>query len=344
MIKKIVTSLILTSALFNVQSAEVTPYIVNGTDTNVSTYPSFASIFTFINFDDGSFQVGSRCGATILDATYILTAAHCVSSSDISEVGRLFTIVVPQLNNEQDFNSVSEFNSVAKYWISAVYVHEGYDSRNIENDIAVLKLEQAMSVPSSAYAQFVANESQYRGGSSEVYVAVGHGNTQTGIDTKDALQQTELSIVANASCGYGSGGAPSTQLCMEGAVIGGLEKATCQGDSGGPLYWTSGTTYQVGLTSYGPTSNYGCGGITFPGATSVFTEIIDYVPWINAVKNGDKTAQYSPSETTRDYYRQNKTLPSNSTSTSSSGGGGGSVSFWILGLILVTSIYKRKIR
>ncbi len=326
-------------------SAEVTPYIVNGTDTSVSVYPSYASIVTYIDYDDSSYQVGARCGATIIDSTYILTAAHCVASTDVSEVLRLFTIVLPQFNNELDFNSISEFENTTKYWVSDIYVHESYDSDNIENDIAILKLETPLSVPSSAYAQFVSNESSYRGGVSEVYTAVGHGNTQTGVDATPVLQKADLSIVANGSCGYAVGGAPATQLCMEGAVVSGLEKATCQGDSGGPLYWTSGTTYQVGITSYGPATNYGCGSTTFPGATSVFTEVVDYITWINAVKNGQKTADYSPAESDRDYYRQNKVLPSDTPVIIGSSGGsssGGAVSVWGMLMLLITAWLPRK--
>lgn len=341
--KKILATLfLLVSAPFYAISAGLTPFIVNGSDTSSATYPSFASIYTFIDFSDGSFQVGNRCGATILDASYILTAAHCVAAADVSEVNRLFTVVLPQLDNEADFNSVTEFNSTTKYWVSDIYVHENYNSATIENDIAVLKLETPLSVPSSAYAQFVANENQYRGGSGEVYTAVGHGNTQTGIDSKTILQKTELSIVANASCGYDVGGAPATQLCMEGANVGGLEKATCQGDSGGPLYWTNGTTYQVGITSYGPATNFGCGSTTFPGATSVFTEVVDYAAWITAAKNGGKTPEYSPSESDRNFYRQNRSLLTSSVSPVA--GSGSSLSLYALVLLTILSVFMAKLR
>jgi len=338
--KKILTTLLLlVSVSHTTTGAEMSPFIVNGSDTSSATYPSFASIYTFINYSDGSFQVGNRCGATILDATYILTAAHCVAAADISEVNRLFTIVLPQLDNEADFNSVTEFNSTTKYWVSDIFVHENYNSGAILNDIAVLKLETPLSVPSSAYAQFVANESQYRGGSGEVYTAVGHGNTQTGIDSTTVLQKTELSIVANASCGYDVGGAPATQLCMEGANVGGLEKATCQGDSGGPLYWTSGTTYQVGITSYGPATNFGCGSTAFPGATSVFTEVVDYAAWITSAKSGGKTAEYSPSESDRNYFRQNRSLPGDSVSPVA--GSGSALSMQWFMVLIIAALVRR---
>ncbi len=335
------------SAVFSVHSAEMTPYIVNGTDTSTSVYPSFSSIYTYANFDDGTYLYGKRCGATILDASYILTAAHCVSNQDTDEFNRLFTIVLPQLDDEASFDTSAEIAATTKYWVSDIYVHSGYNDQEFENDIAILKLETPLSVPSSAYAQFVANESQYRGESGDVFSAVGHGRTTTYSDDTTVLQEANLSLVNNADCGYG-GTAPATQLCMEGEVVNSLEKATCSGDSGGPLYWTSGTQYQVGITSYGPSTSYGgCGSTSVNAATSVFTEVVDYASWIDDIKNGITTnaTVYSPSETQRNYYRQNYTVSNDvlvqQTTTSSSSSSGGSVPLWASVFLLGAASIRR---
>ena len=76
--------------------AGVTPYIVNGSNASVSDFPSMASLFIDRIDYDGVYSTGAYCGATILDPTHILTAAHCIYGN---EEGQLFTTVVPQLED-----------------------------------------------------------------------------------------------------------------------------------------------------------------------------------------------------------------------------------------------------
>ncbi|MDV7103832.1 serine protease [Vibrio sp. TH_r3] len=323
MLKKLFVSAWFIFGSLMVGATDIATYIVNGTNTSTSSYPSYARLYynEFGNF--------GYCGGTFIDATHVLTAAHCVdlNDEDISEVNLLFTVAVPNLDDEDDISN-AQLHYIAKF-----YVHEEYDSNYLINDIAILKLESAVNIGS--YAEIL-DESSYRSdGANQTFVAVGHGNTETNEDATTVLQQAKLDYLDNSACNdyYGYVGAPDTQLCMSGAISNGLRKATCNGDSGGPLYWTdSSNNRQVGITSYGPAD--GCGN-TSVVATSVFTEVADYATWIANVQTGLVEPTYITSESDREYYRQygfeNATEDRSKTS-------GGSVPFWFsIGLVVLAA-------
>lgn len=321
----------ISTALFSVSlsALEVAPYIVNGTDTSTSIYPSYARLYI----------KDFRCGGTFIDATHVLTAAHCVdlNDKDITEVQLLFTVAIPNLDDE------SNVSNADKHYVSKFFVHESYDpARTFLNDIAILELESPVNV--SSYGQFASSQNLYRAdGINETFVAVGHGNTKKNVDTTTILQDTTLKYMANSACTeYKSGGAYESQLCMSGDVNVGsdLRNATCQGDSGGPLFWMNGTDNPVvGITSYGPLE--GCG-IKTVTATSVFTEVADYSGWITNVKNGLVAATYTTSESDREYYRLNGRLPDAvSDVLGSGGGGGGSVPLWSTLVMLGMAIWRK---
>lgn len=291
---------------FSAHSAEVNPYIVNGTDISASTHPSFVSLFYDRIDYDGVYGQGPYCGGTLLSANYILTAAHCIYGDSNYQ---LFTSVVPQLQNESDFpNSV-----VQRVMVNEYYYPSDYNNTTLANDIAILKLAQPITAVSS-YADLAvsADESSYRlTAPVQDFYAVGHGNTETNVDSTEELQRTLLRYVTNANCNVYTTDT-SENLCMTGAATVTFDNATCQGDSGGPLYWNG---KQVGITSFGPST---CGDVnTTPN--SVFTEVSHHEAWINSVLNGNETPKVTISDSQR-----------NATLNPSSGGGGGSLGIFVL--------------
>ncbi|MFM2587245.1 S1 family peptidase [Vibrio sp. TBV020] len=295
----------------NALSAEVTPYIVNGTDISASAYPDFVSLFYDRIDYDGVYGSGPYCGGTLLSSQYVLTAAHCIYGDNNYQ---LFTSVVPQLQNENDFpNSVQQRVMVSEY-----YYRSDYNDTTLANDIAILKLAQPITAVTS-YADLAetADEPNYRLTSPvQDFYAVGRGNTETNVDSTDELQRTLLRYVTNADCaGIYQGVDTSENLCMNGAATVVYENATCQGDSGGPLYWNS---KQVGITSFGPQV---CGDTDLNvRANSIFTEVSHHTTWINSVLNGSET----PKVTVTDSQRNLALNPS------SGGGGGGSIGLFLL--------------
>ncbi|TFH89712.1 S1 family peptidase [Vibrio ouci] len=293
---------------FSAHSAEVNPYIVNGTDISASTHPSFVSLFYDRIDYDGVYGQGPYCGGTLLSANYILTAAHCIYGDSNYQ---LFTSVVPQLQNESDFpNSVLQRVMVSEY-----YYPSTYNNSTLYDDIAILKLASPITAVNT-YVDLADNSerSTYRQ-TSEVFYAVGHGNTQSNVDSTEELQRTQLKWVDNTTCNSIYTTDTSENLCMDGAATVTYDNGTCQGDSGGPLYWNG---KQVGITSFGPET---CGDPAV-AANSVFTEVAltKHSDWINSVLNGNETPKVTVSDSQR-----NATL-----NPSSGGGGGGSLGVLVL--------------
>ncbi|NOH92511.1 trypsin-like serine protease [Vibrio sp. AIC-3] len=313
--------------------ATVTPYIVNGSDASVTEFPSMASLFIDRIDYDGVYSTGPYCGATILDPTHILTAAHCIYGN---EEGQLFTVVVPQLQDTSQFPN----GSIEKVRVSEVFYPSNYsNSLNdlLRNDVAILKLESALNIDSVNDIVKRPTSEGYRS-SLETFTAVGHGDTRSGFDGTTLLQKANLNYVDNATCKtvFAAGNElTENQICFVGDVAtSGLYGGTCQGDSGGPVYWKDGSVYrQVGITSFGPET---CGGSS--RVTSVFTEIYDYRDWITDVTGGvidsSETVQISATEAKRTAYVNART-------SSGSGGSGGSLSFGVLGALMLLGRFRR---
>nr|WP_241033786.1 serine protease [Vibrio maerlii] len=324
--KKWLTLSLACAASYSMANNDISVQIVNGNDASVTTYPSIVSlIIDQIEFD-GRYSVAPYCGATLLDAQHILTAAHCFYSDRRSQ---LFTVVVPQLQNKSDFpDRIAE-----KMRVVELYYPSTYNDDTLRDDIAILKLESSLtSVQATDYLTLpVAGQDFTYRSDSETFIAVGHGNARSGVSSSDSLQQANLSYVLNNECNYSV--TTEQNLCMEGAIsfVTGLENATCQGDSGGPLYWFNGATQvQVGLTSFGPNTQCGDPDLGI-GATSVFTEIHDYRNWIQRVLSGIEQPKIVVDDFDREAFLSGVSM----TSSSDSGGGGGSLGTSIIVLSLL---------
>ncbi|XP_076280811.1 transmembrane protease serine 9 [Lasioglossum baleicum] len=192
------------------------------------------------------------CGGSIINARYILTAAHCVDG--IRDV--------KPITVQAGTNQLSARGTV--YGVEKITAHPNYDAGQIINDVAVIRVNQNIAFNNLVQPINLASSNVAEG--SQVVLS-GWGTTRVGGPAPDKLQEINLKVYSQTQCQKTHSSLKASHICTftksgEGA---------CHGDSGGPLVH-QGT--QVGVVSYGRPC-----GVGYP---DVFTRVSSFLPWIKA--------------------------------------------------------------
>jgi len=201
------------------------------------------------------------CGASIINEHWAVTAAHCVDEGD---------------NIKVVAGAHSKRNGGQKYQVERIYKHREYNSRNMYNDIAMLKIggdgiklnENAMPVclPSKGYEWETGTE----------LLVSGWGTLRSGGSSPDKLNQVTVPLVEFNKCARQN----SMSTSWKHVICAGLDeggKDSCQGDSGGPLVGeVDGSFVLAGVVSWG----YGCADAGLPG---VYTHVSHYIDWMQGI-------------------------------------------------------------
>ncbi|XP_044256075.1 trypsin alpha-like [Tribolium madens] len=214
--------------------------IIGGSAISISSVPWQVSLQYY----------GSHiCGASIISANYIVTAAHCTDS-----------LTAGQLSIRAGTSTRGSGGQVSS--VSKIYQHSSYNSKTVDYDISILQLSTALTLGSNvAPVSLPSSTTTWNAGTS--VLVTGWGTTTEGSSSlPSALQGVTVQIVSEATCksAYAtmSSSITSRMLCA-GVTKGG--KDACQGDSGGPL--VVGNTL-AGIVSWGA----GCGRPSYPGVYS----------------------------------------------------------------------------
>jgi len=239
--------------------------IVGGVASKKNAWPWLAALLR-----PSSTGSGQYCGAALISKNHILTAAHCVAPFTQDQISvRL---------GEYDFTTQGETGEQT-YTLNWMKMHENYDPKTFENDIALLKLSQDAKFTTSVQpACLPAGDLEYNGVKATV---AGWGTIYFGGPTSQFLQEVNVDIWRNSDCARNYAKldrkVESTMLCA-GDDTG---KDACQGDSGGPLNCPISNRNGLpqfelcGIVSWGAR----CAEKEFPG---VYTRVSKYMNWINS--------------------------------------------------------------
>uniref|UniRef100_F6ZPY1 Chymotrypsin C n=1 Tax=Equus caballus TaxID=9796 RepID=F6ZPY1_HORSE len=206
------------------------------------------------------------CGGTLITDRHVLTAAHCISNLT-------YRVGLGKHNLAVEDEEGSVFVGV-----DTIFVHEGWSSLLLWNDIAIIKLAEPVELSDTIKVANLPEKNIVLPKDYPCYVT-GWGRLLTGGPLPDELQKGLQPIVPHATCArfdYWGFLVRRTMVCAGGDGI----VSSCNGDSGGPLNCPAeneeGSWEVHGIVSFG--SSEGCNVVKKP---SVYTRVSAYIDWIN---------------------------------------------------------------
>ena len=224
--------------------------IVGGQQVTEAKYPWFC--FLIIGMPSGAEYV---CGGTLLEGSYVLSAAHCLfGSNEVAEYIYIFP------------NILSNTNLQSATYTTASYMDiDDYNQTSNKNDIALLHIRDSLSsIPrpklnSKPITELIGNKIS----------VIGFGTTSEGGNTSNDLMEVQVTISSSQACSVNAnyGTDLSSSFCASDPG-----KDSCQGDSGGPAF--------IGDTILGVVSSgIGCARSGFPG---VYTDVSKFKTFVNS--------------------------------------------------------------
>uniref|UniRef100_A0A8C7E3P6 Transmembrane serine protease 13 n=1 Tax=Naja naja TaxID=35670 RepID=A0A8C7E3P6_NAJNA len=237
--------------------------IVGGTEASASKWPWQVSL-----------QYGSAhiCGGTIIDAQWVLTAAHCF-------------FIVKILDEWKVYAGVSDLKQTREgILVSEVIINANYSDDHDDYDIALMKLAQPLLLSGEVLGCLLSSKASrplclfFKEGLTclPLFSSPGFGkiSENEGKNTSPKLREAEVKIIDYQLCNSRNvyEGFLTPRMMCAGFLQGG--KDSCQGDSGGPLVCQdSNRWYLAGVTSWGT----GCGQQNKPG---VYSQVSKFLGWI----------------------------------------------------------------
>ena len=233
--------------------------IVGGTATTIEARPWQISLQT---------SSGSHfCGGTIIGASWVVTANHCVAGTSASSL----RVVASATNRNGSGGQIRGVTQIVRF--------PGYVTPSQGKDIALLKLSTALDLtdPGAQAIPYATAATASAGLTAPGIMATvsGWGTQSSGSQSlPTTLRTVDVPLISNTQANQAYGGGITADQIGAG-IIGVGGKDSCQGDSGGPLVVPNGAggVILAGVVSWGN----GCADPQYPG---LYGRVSSFATWI----------------------------------------------------------------
>lgn len=253
--------------------------IIGGNDTTLEEFPWFA----LLNYVNKKGIPVFKCGGSLINPRYILTAAHCLDNVYLDGGERFVNVRLGEHNTATEVDCDDEVDEAIRecadppqnIGFEEIILHPDYrkNDPNQHHDIALIRLERDAAINRFVTPICLPEEDFVRTRTGLNVTITGFGHT--GRSRHSGVKQKALVPVFDQERCRKKW---SRITLSEGQMCAGAQFSidSCSGDSGGPLmtqrlYWTA-----EGIVSFG----YQCGLEGWPG---VYTRVSSYVNWIKSV-------------------------------------------------------------
>lgn len=226
--------------------------IVGGTEVPAGAYPFQVAL---IDHRYGKKRFRRQfCAGSLLDASHVLTAAHCVKGRDTSNPRNL-RIAVGLTALNRDAGQARDVVSIS--------IHPDYNAKTFRNDAAVLRLAEPVDLTTLTPIRPAGPADAALESPGTALTIIGWGSTRPHLVGKKAknkppkyahsLRQAQVTVVDDAQCVSDFSGKHITKVVPAVMLCAGQPgRDTCTGDSGGPLFAElADGVVQVGIVSWG---------------------------------------------------------------------------------------------
>ncbi|XP_034994246.2 urokinase-type plasminogen activator isoform X2 [Zootoca vivipara] len=245
--------------------------IVGGYKAPIESQPWIATIYHTDKRGGSQFL----CGGSLIDACWVLTAAHCFGSNT-PEVSKL-NVILGKSELYTDDTKEQKFN------VDRVVIHEDYTLQRTDynNDIALLRIRSSSGqcAQTSDTVKTICLPSQDSFPDNFQCEVSGYGReNKTDIYFARILKSTNVNLIPQSLCKkYYKDRVTGNMFCAGDET---WQTDSCKGDSGGPLVCASSDSMVLyGIVSWGD----GCADKERPG---VYTRVTNYLRWIETHMNG----------------------------------------------------------